>query len=197
MRLVNTDGKSSGFDLGASWVQPLLCRVIFPKHIFVVFLNSLILEIPVDHLRRSKVSLDSLWFMRVKFRCEKGEMWSAKTADVCTREHAFPWTSYAIDFFFIHFVTLGPDDFNARQPQTFQVSGFLFYFINTIFASTIPSFAGVLVSRGILWLFCCIITVLSLRYEWIAIYRCFVSFLRSGCFNEKFLELWKIRIYLS
>jgi len=153
MRLVNTDGKSSGFDLGASWVQPLLCRVIFPKHIFVVFLNSLILEILVDLLRRNKVSLDSLWFMSVKFRCEKGEMWSAKTADVCTKEHAFPWTSYAIDFFFIHFVTLGPDDFNARQPQTFQVSEFLFYAINTIFTSTIPSFPGVLVSRGILWLF--------------------------------------------
>lgn len=197
MRFVNTDGKSSGFDLGASWVQPLLCRVIFAKHIFVAFLNSLILEILVDLLRRSKVSLDSLWFMSVKFRCEKGEMWSAKIADVCTREHAFPWTSYAIDFFFIHFVTLGPDDFSARQPQAFQVSEFLFYAINTIFTSTILRLLVFWCLVEFCDFFCCIITVLSLRYEWIAIYRCFVSFLWSGCFNEKFLELWKIQIYIS
>ena len=45
---------------------------------------------------------------------------------------------------------LGPDDFNARQQQAYQVSEVLFYAINTIFTSTIPSFAGVLVSRGIL-----------------------------------------------
>lgn len=167
----------------------LLCRVIFPKHIFVVFLNSLILEIPVDHLRRSKVSLDSLWFMSVKFRCDKGGMWSAKTADVCT---------YAIDFFFIHFVTLGPDDFNARRARLlFQVSKFLFYAINTIFTSTILRMLVFWCLVEFCDFFCCIITVLSLRYEWIAIYRCFVSFLRSGCFNEKFLELWKIQIYLS
>lgn len=156
MRLVNTDGKSSGFDLGASGVQPLLCRVFFPKHIFVVFLDSLILEIPVDHLRRSKVSLDSLWFMSGKFWCEKGERWSAKTADVCTREMDFRELHTQLIFFLHSFrisLHLGPDYFNARQQQAFQVSELLFHAINTIFTSTIPSFAGVLVSRGILWLF--------------------------------------------
>lgn len=90
----------------------------FLNRIFVVFLNSLILELPVDRLR-SKVSLDSLRFLSVKLDCEKGEMWSGKTADVCTKEHGFPWVSTQLIYFFIHFVT-----FRTRRFQSKASTGF-------------------------------------------------------------------------